>query len=91
MATLYGTQVLECAPVTADGSMPLEAARQNYARLIVTVSRFWMMIRKRLTNIQTSKTNLLKAFIAGKTKGKFSTYDYDPATLKINGRYCSRW
>ncbi|WP_407483789.1 hypothetical protein [Elizabethkingia anophelis] len=83
MSTLYGTQVLEFAPVTADGSMPLEAAWTELCKTYRDSFEILDDDPEEADEYGDQQDEPIESFfIAGKTKGKFSAYEYDPATLK---------
>lgn len=83
MATLYGTQLLEHAPITADGTMPLEAAWKPLCDTYRDSFEILDDDPEEADEYGDQQDEPIESFfIAGKTKGKFSTYDYSPETLK---------
>lgn len=79
---LHGTKKVLAAPVTADGTVPLEAAWKELCR---TYKNSVEIVDTKPTKKQEycdQQSKPIKIFYeSGATEGKFQAYDYDPATL----------
>ncbi|UFK27515.1 hypothetical protein [Elizabethkingia phage TCUEAP3] len=79
---LHGNKKVLAAPVTADGSVPLEAAWKELCRTYKNSVEIVDAAPTKKPEYCDQQSKPFKIFYeAGATEGKFQAYDYDPATL----------
>lgn len=80
---IFGTKTVEMAPVTANGTMPLEAAWKELCKTYRDSVEIVDADPDIAEEFCDQVDEAIEVFIeAGKTDGKFSGYEYDTETLQ---------